>query len=133
MDKTTGFPGAVYVVPVTTTSSSLARLDGLIFSLAGLGALEAGLRGFVAGLGGSTVGFGGVVSRVDVSTCISSSASGGLASVPGFSGAEWSVAILEFSPSSSGVFYGSTSSAWPLVLAFLLNRALALQTSKVRI
>ena len=80
MDKTTGLPGAVYVVPVTTMSSSLAGLDVLIFSLAGLGALAAGLGGFVAGLGGSTVGFGGVASGVDVSTCISGPASSGLAS-----------------------------------------------------
>ena len=55
MDKTTGLPGAVYAVPVTTTSSSLAGLDGLTFSLAGLGALAAGLGGLVTGLGGSTV------------------------------------------------------------------------------
>ena len=101
----------VYAVPVITTSSSLAGLDGLTFSLAGLG-------GLVTGLGGSTVGLGGVASEVDVSTCVSDSASGGLASAPGFCGAERSVAISGFSPSFFGVFSGSTSSVWSLVLAF---------------
>ena len=112
-------------------SSSLARLDGLTFSLAGRGALVAGLGGLVTGLGRSTVGLGGVASGVDVSTYVSGSASGGLASSLGFCGAEWSVAISGFSPSFSGVFSGSTSSVWPLVLAFLLNRALVLQHPKL--
>ena len=58
-DRATGLPGAVYAVPVITTSSSLAGLDGLTF-LTGLGALAAGLGGLVTGLGGSTVGLGGV-------------------------------------------------------------------------
>ena len=52
--RATGLPGAVYAVPVTTTSSSLAGLDGLSF-LTGLGALAAGLSGLLTGLGGSTV------------------------------------------------------------------------------
>ena len=42
-------------MPVTTTSSSLAGLDGLTFLFTGLGALAAGLGGLVAGLGGSAV------------------------------------------------------------------------------
>ena len=53
-DRATGLPGAVYAVPVTTTSSSLSGLDGLIF-LTGLGALAVGLGGLLTGLGGSTV------------------------------------------------------------------------------
>ena len=95
--------------------------------------MAARLDGFVAGFGGSTVGLGGVASGVDVSTCVSGSASGGLASAPGFCGAEWSVAISGFSPSFSGVFSGSTSSVWPLVLAFFTQSGLGATTSKVRI
>ena len=131
MDKATGLLGVVYAVPVITMSSSFAGLDGLTFSLAGLGALVAGLDSLVTGLGGSAVGLGGVASGVDVSTCVSGSASGGLASAPGFCGAELSMAISGFSPSFSGVFSGSTSSAGSLVLALLLNRALALQHQKL--
>ena len=53
-------------MPVTTTSSSLAGLDGSTFFLTGFGALAAGLGGLVARLGGSavesrcsTIGLGG--------------------------------------------------------------------------
>ena len=80
MYKATGLPGVVYAVPVITTSSSLAGLDGLTFSLTGLAALAGGLGCLVTWLGESTVGLGGVASGVDVSTCISGPASSGLAS-----------------------------------------------------
>ena len=60
LHNATGLPGVVYVVRVITISSSLAGLDGLTFSLAGLGALAAGLDGLVTRLGGLTVGLGGV-------------------------------------------------------------------------
>ena len=114
-------------MPVTTTSSSLARLDGLTFSLTGLGGLAAGLGGSAVEVRGLTTGLGGVACGLDVSTCVSGSAYGGLATVAGSCGAESSMTMSGCSPALSGVFFGSTSSVGPLVLAFLINRALALQ------
>ena len=123
-------------MPVTTTSSSLAGLEESIF-LTGLGALVAGLGGLLTGLGGSaveprcsTVGLGGA-GGCEVSTSTFGSTSGGLASASWFCAAELSMEISAFLPSCSGVFSGSTSSVGSLVLAFLLNRALALQHQRL--
>ena len=103
LDKATGLPGAVYPVPVTTTSSSLAELEGLTF-FTGLGALAAGLGGLLIRLGGSaveprysTIGLGGA-GGCEVSTSTFGSTSGGLASASWFCPAELSMATSGSSP-----------------------------------